>query len=102
MLYNAGSIVALLFAMTAYRAVIAYFFQQVDVGAGESIIQWIVQQVGMGGIAAFSLWMLNRVWKERIEAEKQHAREIDTLRAETLQALKQNVEAITRFTNKIR
>ena len=93
------SIMGTLAAMALYRIGVEYLFQQAD--AGESIIQWIVQQVGMGGIAVFALWMLNRVWKERVEAEKSHADEINTLRADTLTALKQNVEAITRLTEKL-
>ena len=29
-------------------------------------LQWLVAQGGVGGLAAFALWMLNRVWTDAL------------------------------------
>lgn len=85
--------------MVLYNSLMEQIFQQTE--ANGTIIQWLVQQTGMAGIAVLSLIMLNQVWKSRVEAEKKHAEEINTIRGETLETLRKNVEVITRLTEKL-
>lgn len=59
-----------------------------------AIIQWIVQQAGLAGIAALALYMLNKVWEQRVE-------EINALRQQVLDALNRNTEAMTRLVERL-
>jgi len=87
----------------------------------QTLIQWIVGQVGLGGLAAFAMWMLNKLWVARTEEIKatEQARssqvQAATERATTLalemavreradkeillNAFKANTEAIAKFGN---
>jgi hypothetical protein len=63
----------------------------------DQVFALIVEQTAPAALAIFSMWMLNRVWEDRLEEAKRNAHEIDQLRIETLAALNRNTEAITRL-----
>jgi len=68
---------------------------------GTTLIQWIVGQAGLGGLAAFSLFILNAVWKQRVEDEKETAQQINEMRKQTLDALRRNTEVVTRLIERL-
>jgi hypothetical protein len=65
------------------------------------VIQWLMQQTGMAGIAALSLFMLNKVWEQRIAEEKKRTGEINQMREQLLEALKNNTEVMTRLMERL-
>lgn len=66
-----------------------------------TLLQWIVGQAGVGGLAAFALFLLNAVWKQRVEDEKQNASQINEMRKQTLDALQRNTEVVTRLVERL-
>lgn len=61
----------------------------------DGFIKILIEQATPVALAAFSMWMLDKVWKERLAETQRHAEEIDELRKETLLALQQNTKAMT-------
>ena len=59
------------------------------------IISLIAQHGGTLGLAIFAIWMLNRVWQDRVEAEKQHAERLRLMYDAIILALNRNTEILS-------
>lgn len=75
----------------------------------ESIITLIAQQGGTLGLAIFAIWMLNRVWQdkiamterlwqEKVAQAQEYATALRELQSRTVAALEGNAEALARNT----
>lgn len=56
-----------------------------------------LKQGGMFALAVFAIWMLNRVWADRLEAEKRNTEQIKQMWNDTKQALENNTRAVAAF-----
>ena len=65
------------------------------------LITLIAQTGGMGGLAIFAIFMLNRVWGDRLQSEKQHGDHLNTLLTVIQDALNRNTEALTRLCERL-
>lgn len=63
----------------------------------DAIMSIVLEQATPVALAVFAMWMLDRVWNARLQEATRHAEQIDAMRGETLKALQQNTEAITRL-----
>lgn len=63
----------------------------------DAVMSIILEQASPLAMAVFSMWMLDRVWNARLHEATRHAEQIDAMRGDTLKALQQNTEAITRL-----
>ncbi|MBU0491321.1 MAG: hypothetical protein KKA73_13570 [Chloroflexi bacterium] len=61
------------------------------------VVAMVANTGGTLGLAIFAIWMLNRVWADRLDAEKRRVIEMEALRSETLNALKNNTQAMTQL-----
>jgi len=62
----------------------------------------------MAVLAGLSLWMLNRVWQSRLDAEqknveteRRHSEEIEALYRQSLQVIQANTAAMTKLTERL-
>jgi hypothetical protein len=55
----------------------------------------------MAALAGLALWMLNRVWKDRLAEECRHAEQLAALQEQTMAALNGNTEALVRLTERL-
>ena len=62
----------------------------------------VIEQGGTLALAGFAIWTLNKVWKDRLEAEKRHTEQIKEMWSQTYAAIKANVEAITKLTERLK
>jgi len=68
----------------------------------QPLIEYIVGQAGMAGVAVLALWMLNAVWKMRVEDE-QDRREQETRDRKRMEVIvEENTKAITSMTETMR
>lgn len=61
---------------------------------------WLLEALKQGGmfaLAVFAIWMLNRVWADRLEAEKRNTEQIKQMWHDTKQALENNTRAVAAF-----
>lgn len=65
------------------------------------IIAQLVDASGMAALAVFSIWILNRVWNDRVEAEKRHSEEMKRVSDELRDVVVNNTEAMTRLCERI-
>jgi uncharacterized membrane protein len=65
------------------------------------LIPLIAQTGGLLGLAIFAIFMLNKVWCERLEEAKKNAAEIAEQRRELLDALHRNTEVMTRLCERL-
>jgi hypothetical protein len=77
------------------------------------IITLIGQHGSTLGLALFAIWMLNRVWQdrletekrhghERVDAEKQYSEQTKSMYEATQRALESNTRVITRLSEQMR
>lgn len=57
---------------------------------------------GTLGLAIFAIWMLNKVWRDRLEKQEQVTEEMRGLRSETQSCLVASTEAIAANTEVLR
>ena len=55
----------------------------------------------MAALAGFVIWMLNRVWKDRLQEQCRHTEQITALQRQTLEALNGNTEALVRLSERL-
>ena len=55
----------------------------------------------LAGLAGLALWMLNRVWKDRLAEECRHSEQLQALQKQTLEALNGNTEALVRLSERL-
>lgn len=67
----------------------------------ETIIGVIAQHGGTLGLAIFAIWMLNRVWADRVAAVERYAVDLRVLQVETREALDRNTEAWSRLMERV-
>lgn len=60
-------------------------------------LQWLVAQGGVGGLAAFALWMLNRVWTDALRREQQRSAEQREDKIRLASVLEANTKALVRL-----
>ncbi len=60
-------------------------------------LQWLVAQGGVGGLAAFALWMLNRVWTDALRREQQRSAEQREDKNRLASVLEENTKALVRL-----
>ena len=68
----------------------------------QPFIEWLVGQAGLAGIAGLSLWMLNAVWKHRLEEAKEWADKERADKTRLADVLQENTQAITAMTEVMR
>lgn len=61
----------------------------------DQLIQTLFENGGLLGLALFSIWQLNRVWSDRVETEKAHGKNWETMAKENQEVIKANTKAIT-------
>ena len=64
---------------------------------GPNIIDLIAQTGGMTALAIFAIWMLNRVWADRVAAAERYAESLRRLHGETRSVIERNTEVIARL-----
>ena len=55
----------------------------------------------MAALAGLAMWMLNRVWKDRLREECRHSEQLQAMQTQTLEALNGNTEALIRLTERL-
>jgi hypothetical protein len=61
---------------------------------------WMLSIVDKGGVlalAAVSLWMLDRVWRDRLSEEKRNSQSLRDLTCQLRDVISENTKAITLF-----
>ena len=66
-----------------------------------NIITLIAQTGGTMGLAIFAIWMLNRVWEDRVKSADRYASDLHEIWDITHKALEQNTSAIVRLLEKM-
>ena len=51
----------------------------------------------LAALAIFAIWLLNCVWKDRLDAEKRHSEQIAQLLEQAHTTIERNTEAMTRL-----
>ena len=62
----------------------------------------LLTQGGTIALAAFAIYMLNRVWSERLEKEKQNTEMVKQMWEQTKCALEENTRAITLLIERVK
>ncbi len=57
----------------------------------------VLKQGGMFALAVFAIWMLNRVWGDRLDEEKRNTEQMKQMWNDTKQALENNTAVIAAF-----
>lgn len=65
------------------------------------IVSLVAQTGGTLGLAIVALWMLNRVWDDRLKEAQQYAADMRDNGKELRCALERNTEAMTRLVGKL-
>lgn len=65
------------------------------------IIKLIAETGGTLGLALFAIWILNKVWTDRLIETKQYAEDIRLLNSLVVSALDRNTEAMTRLVERL-
>jgi hypothetical protein len=60
-------------------------------------LQWLIAQGGTGGLAAFALWMLNRVWADALRREQERGTEQRDDKIQLSTILAENTKALVRL-----
>jgi len=73
-----------------------------------AILSELLNAGPMAVLAGLSLWMLNRVWESRLEAErknvgteKRHSEEVEALYRQSLTVIQANTAAMTKLTERL-
>ena len=66
-----------------------------------SLISTVIENSALAAVAILSIYMLNRVWKDRLSAEQKHGEQITCLYEQTLDALQANTKAVTTLTERL-
>ena len=68
----------------------------------QAFIEWVVGQAGLAGIAGLSLWMLNSVWRQRLQEAQAQAEQERSDKLRLTEVLRENTQAISTMTEVMR
>ncbi len=68
----------------------------------EAPLTELLTQGGTIALAAFAIWMLNKVWSDRLAAEKKNTEMIKQCWEQTRRALEENTKAITLLIERVK
>lgn len=55
----------------------------------------------LAALAIVTLWMLNRVWRDRLDSERKHGEQIAQLLEQAHNTIERNTEAMTRLSERL-
>lgn len=80
---------------------IIYATQQVVQTDFMQILFGIIDQSALAGLAVFSIWMLNKVWNDRLASVERHATQMAALQQEAIEVIKNNTAVMTKLTERL-